>query len=138
MARNEKKWHLRLRIFDSGNHYHADTHPDLGVDEYVDDSELCDGLPGTLERVSTLLHQFHNLPQDTMEGARMRDLVKRVPTIRVYMSQHSGRCTIKIPYTPEGSTAWSALAVIQRPDWQGWDAQKEAERAARPSLRVAK
>lgn len=137
MAKNEKKWHLRLRIFNNGGELVADTHPDLGADERIDASELCAGMPAALERVSLLLHKFHDIQQDTMEGARVRDLVKRIPTIRVYMSQHNGRCTIKIPYTPEGATRWEAFAVIQREDWAGWEPEKEAERAARPSLRVA-
>lgn len=137
MARNEKTWHLRLRIFDSSGELQADTHPDVHPDASVDGAESRVGMQPMLELISSIIHAYHELPADTAEGARMRDLLRRVPTIRVYMSQHNGRCSFKIPYTPDGATAWQAFATIQREDWAGWDPEAEAERAARPSLRVA-
>lgn len=121
MAKNEKTWHLRLKIFDNSGELVADTHPDVHPDASVDTSETCRGLPTALERFSALIHGYHDAPLDSIEGARMRDLVKRVPTLRVYLSQHRGRCAFKIPYSPDGATSWQAFAVIQRDDWTGWD-----------------
>lgn len=137
MAKNEKRWNLRIAIFNDSGELVADTHPDLHPDAPIDGSESCDGMSVAMERISLLLHGYHGANHDSMEGARVRDLVKRVPTIRVYMSQHQGRCSFKVQYTPEGSTQWRARVTIQRENWEGWEPEKDAERAARPSLRVA-
>lgn len=132
MAKNEKEWRLRLRIYDSSGTLVADTHPDLGENASVNRDETTVGIVPMLERVSAIIHDFHGAPPDTMEGARTADLVKRVPSIRVYMSQHAGRCAVRVPYTPDNATSWKALATIQRDDWRG---PEEQAQEARPSLR---
>jgi hypothetical protein len=103
MARNEQTWRIRVRLYriDNGTGVlEADTHeglPDMGA---LDTREAHKGMSSVLACVTTMIHGFHDKAPETIEGARMIDLTKRIPTIRVYVSSHGGRTVLQVPYTP--------------------------------------
>jgi len=119
------------RIVNGSGTLEADTHEGLGDMAPLDTREAHKGMHAVLTTVTQMIHGFHDKPPETIEGARMIDLTKRIPTIRVYVSSHGGRTVLQVPYTPEGDKEWKAFLTIQRDDWQ------EAPALANPSPRVA-
>ena len=142
MAKNEQTWRIRVQIYKTVNikgvfrpaDLMADTHPDHLEHDPLDASEEHRGIQAVLDAVSAMVHAFHNAPPDTIEGARSRDMARRIPTIRVYISTGNGRAVVRFPYTPDGETAWCAVMTIQRDDWQGGTIEEEPPR---PSVRIA-
>lgn len=119
MARNTQHWRLRLRIYGASGSgtelvLQADTHPDDGEETPLNDEIVAEGHMGVMEEVSAIIHGYHGAPPETIEGARLRDLVRRIGTLRTYLSAHGGRTTIKLPYTPDHATSWHAVATVER------------------------
>lgn len=139
MAKNEQTWHIRVQLFRFANKgegvLEADTHPDWSESLPLDATEAHKGMWAVLRAVSEMVHRFHEAELETIEGARLAELGKRVPTIRVYVSSHGGRTKLQVPYTPDGNVAWKAIVTIQREDWQ--PPLNEGDEPPRPSLRVA-
>lgn len=128
MARNEQTWRIRVRLYrqaEGANVLEADTHEGLPDMAPLDASEAHKGMTAVLAAVSKMIHLFHDKPPETVEGARMVDLVKRIPTIRVYVSSHGGRTVLQVPYTPDNATAWRGFVTIQREDWTDAEAKPE-------------
>ena len=102
----------------SGGVLEADTHPDWPLTLPLDDSERHVGLIAALGVIADMIHRFHEKPNDTIDGARMSQLMRRVPSIRVYVSTGRGRADFQIPYTPDGEKPWRAFVTLHREDWQ--------------------
>ncbi len=137
MARNEQVWRIRVRLYrfdDKGTgELMADTHEGLGDTAPLDERESHRGMAAVLDAVTAMIHGYHDKAPETIEGARSPDLAKRIPTIRVYISNHGGRTVLPVPYTPDGNRAWSAYITIQRDDWAG-----EVPKPENPSARSAR
>ena len=120
MSYNTKTWRYRVQIMAHGPEasaiVEADTHPGEPNDAELDDSFTALGASELMEKVSGVIHDYHALPEETAEGARTKDLMRRIPTLRVYLSTHGGRTTLRIPYTPDNATARLALLTVERPD----------------------
>ena len=136
MAKNEQTWRIRVQLWKFSQKGDgvamADTHPDWPEGQPLDDSEAHKGMMTALSAVSRMIHDFHEATPETIEGARVADLAKRVPTIRVYVSNHGGRTVLQVPYTPDNNVAWKAFVTIQREDWGG-----EVPKPENPSARLA-
>ena len=135
MARNEQIWRIRVRLFriDGGSGVlEADTHEGVPEMAPLDEREAHRGMSAVLKVVTDMIHQFHDKPPETIEGARSFELAKRIPTIRVYVSSHGGRTVLQIPYTPDNEREWKAFVTIQRDDWAG-----EVPKPENPSARSA-
>ncbi len=136
MARNEQVWRIRVRLYrfdDKGTgELMADTHDGLDELAPLDERESHRGMSAVLAVVTQMIHGYHDKPPETIEGARSLDLSKRIPTIRVYVSNHGGRTVLQVPYTPDNNVAWKAFVTIQREDWGG-----EVPKPENPSARLA-
>ena len=137
MARNEQVWRIRVRLYrfdDKGTgELMADTHEGVPEMAPLDERESHRGMAAVLDAVTAMIHGYHDKQPETIEGARSPDLAKRIPTIRVYLSNHGGRTVLPVPYTPDGNRAWSAYITIQRDDWAG-----EVPKPENPSARSAR
>ena len=137
MARNEQVWRIRVRLYrlaaKGTGELMADTHEGLGDMAPLDERESHRGMAAVLTAVTQMIHGYHDKQPETIEGARSPDLAKRIPTIRVYISNHGGRTVLPVPYTPDGNRAWSAYITIQRDDWAG-----EVPKPENPSARSAR
>ena len=137
MARNEQVWRIRVRLYrldaKGTGELMADTHEGLGDMAPLDERESHRGMAAVLDAVTAMIHGYHDKQPETIEGARSPDLAKRIPTIRVYISNHGGRTVLPVPYTPDGNRAWSAYITIQRDDWAG-----EVPKPENPSARSAR
>lgn len=134
MAKNEKLWRIRVRLYRQtagANVLEADTHEGLDDMAPLDDREVHLSIPAVLEAVHNMIHSYHDQHPNTIEGARILDLTKRIPTIRVYLSNHGGRTVLQVPYTPDGATAWRGFVTIQREGWTDAEAKPE-----NPSARI--
>ena len=136
MARNEQVWRIRVRLYrfdDKGTgELMADTHDGLDELAPLDERESHRGMAAVLDAVTAMIHGYHDKQPETIEGARSLDLSKRIPTIRVYVSNHGGRTVLQIRYTPDGAKEWKAFVTIQRDDWAGEGAKPE-----NPTARIA-
>ena len=136
MARNEQVWRIRVRLYrldaKGTGELMADTHEGLGDMAPLDERESHRGMAAVLTAVTQMIHGYHDKQPETIEGARSLDLSKRIPTIRVYVSNHGGRTVLQIPYTPDGAKEWKAFITIQRDDWAGEGAKPE-----NPTARIA-
>lgn len=111
MASNDRWWRFRLQIWTT--ELEADTQPgELPGDRPLELSAK--GSLAMMTAVSELLHDFHGKPYDTMDGARVAELMMRIPTLRVYLSNRGGKADIRIPYTPDGSSKAYGVLYVER------------------------
>jgi hypothetical protein len=114
MANNSRWWRWRLRIYTT--ELVADTHPDLDPDAPLTGEYRSKGTAAMFDEVSAMLHGFHDVPLESMAGARLVDLIQRTATLRVYLSARGGRADLRIPYTPDGNSAAYAMLTVERDD----------------------
>lgn len=118
MSYNMKEWRYRVQILDGHLEdtfaIKADTHPDH--DGPLDASFVALGTTALMRAVSEIIHDFHDAPDGTLEGATVADLMRRIPTLRVYLTAHGGRTSLRIPYTANGNTEMLARLSVERPD----------------------
>lgn len=122
MAKNEQIWRIRVRLYrfhDASGVLEADTHEGFADQAPLDDREAHRGMSAVMEAVHNMIHSFHDAHPNTIEGARVTDLMRRIPTVRVYVSSHGGRTVLQVPYTPDNEKTWRAFVTIQRDDWEG-------------------
>lgn len=115
---NVRNWRCRVQIYTPGAvnaDLEADTHPGLGDDVPLTNEFMTEGMPALLAVVSDIIHTYHDVPPETLEGARNSELMKRIPSLRVYASVRGGRYSFFVRYVfPGGDTGGLAEVTVER------------------------
>lgn len=115
---NARNWRCRVQIYTPGvinADLEGDTHPGLGDDEPLTNAFMTEGMPALLAIISDIIHTYHDAPPETLEGARNADLMKRVPSLRVYSSVQGGRYSFYVRYVlNNGAVGGLAKVTVER------------------------